>query len=162
MLNAIAGDPRTGVSAASSSGRTAGTGGSAFEDILVSSTGTSGASARATATAATAASADVDGLSKLVQALGANAKGADVGVKTIDRSGDVIAGASLDASGDLSVVGTGSFGNATSSIDMSLSAGDGSWYANASSELAQASYELNALAAQSMAAAGVLGVDRAA
>jgi hypothetical protein len=43
---------------------------------------------------------------------------------------------------------------------MSLSAqGSGSWYANASSELAQATCELNALITQSTAAAGV---DRAA
>jgi hypothetical protein len=63
-----------------------------------------------------------------------------LGVETIDRTGHVIAGASLDSNGDLSVYGSGSSGDASSTISMSLSSqGGGSWYANASSELAQAS-----------------------
>jgi hypothetical protein len=83
-------------------------------------------------------------------------------VSTIDRSGNVIADASLDASGNLSVFASGSSGDASSTIGMSLSSQSsdgGSWYANASAELAQASYELNSLISQSTAAAGV---DRAA
>jgi hypothetical protein len=84
-----------------------------------------------------------------------------LGVATIDRYGNVIAGASLDANGNLSVFGSGSSGGASSKIGMSLSSptDGGTWYANASAELAQASYELNSLINQSTAAAGV---DRAA
>jgi hypothetical protein len=79
-----------------------------------------------------------------------------MGVATIDSSGHVIADASLDSNGDLSVYGSGSSGDVSSTIGLSLSSqGGGSWYANASSELAQASYELNALMVQSTAAAGV-------
>ena len=99
-------------------------------------------------------------VAKLSGAFRNGAPDGKLGVATIDRSGNVIADASLDADGNLSVFGSGSSGGTSSEIGMSLSAqGGGSWYANASSELAQATYELNALITQSTAAAGV---DRAA
>src|SRR6201999_4420580 len=127
--------------------------------ILVSPTGGGRASVQATAAAASAAKNDVDMLAKLSGAFRNGAPDGTLGVATIDRYGKVIAGASLDANGNLSVFGSGSSGGAWSEIGMSLSAqGGGSWYANASSELAQATYELNALITQSTAA----GVDRAA
>jgi hypothetical protein len=104
---------------------------------------------------------DVDILSKLSGAFRNGAPDGTLGVATIDRYGNVIAGASLDANGNLSVFGSGSSGGASSKIGMSLSSptDGGTWYANASAELAQASYELNSLINQSTAAAGV---DRAA
>jgi hypothetical protein len=118
------------------------------------------ATQRATAAAAGAAANDVDILAKLAGAFRNGAPDGALGVATIDSSGHVIADASLDPDGDLSVYGSGSAGDASSTIGKSLSSqGGGPWYANASSELAQASYELNALITQSTAAAGV---DRAA
>jgi hypothetical protein len=165
MLNPAVSGATTAIGAiASASGRpTNATGASSsFADILVSTTGTSNSrtAAQATAAAAGAAANDVDILSKLTGAFRNGAPGEALGVETIDSSGDVIAGASLDSDGDLSVYGSGSSGDASSTIGMSLSSQAGvSWYANASSELAQASYELNALITQSTSAAGV---DRAA
>ena len=168
MLSSIAADVRTdlaGASSTTSKSAQPASGGFSFSDILVSTTGAGGApdgraSEQATAAAASAAENDVDILSKLSGAFRNGAPDGTLGVATIDRHGNVIAGASLDADGNLSVFGSGSSGNASSDIGMSLSAqGGGSWYANASSELAQATYELNALITQSTAAAGV---DRAA
>jgi hypothetical protein len=168
MLSSIAADVRTGLAGASSTTSKSAqpaSGGFSFSDILVSTTGAGGApdgraSEQATAAAASAAENDVDILSKLSGAFRNGAPDGTLGVATIDRYGNVIAGASLDADGNLSVFGSGSSGGASSEIGMSLSAqGGGSWYANASSELAQATYELNALITQSTAAAGV---DRAA
>jgi hypothetical protein len=151
----LGGSSNAGASAAVASGPS-------FADILVSSTGTSNSKsvAQATAAAAGAAANDVDMLSKLAGAFRNGAPDGNLGVETIDSSGHVIAGASLDADDDLSVYGSGSSGSASSTIGMSLSSRvGGSWYANATSELAQASYELSALITQSTAAAGV---DRAA
>ena len=168
MLSSIAADVRTdlaGASSTTSKSAQPASGGFSFSDILVSTTGAGGApdgraSEQATAAAASAAENDVDILSKLSGAFRNDAPDGTLGVATIDRYGNVIAGASLDADGNLSVFGSGSSGGASSEIGMSLSAqGGGSWYANASSELAQATYELNALITQSTAAAGV---DRAA
>jgi hypothetical protein len=168
MLSSIAADVRTdlaGASSTTSKSAQPASGGFSFSDILVSTTGAGGApdgraSEQATAAAAGAAENDVDILSKLSGAFRNGAPDGTLGVATIDRYGNVIAGASLDADGNLSVFGSGSSGGASSEIGMSLSAqGGGSWYANASSELAQATYELNALITQSTAAAGV---DRAA
>jgi hypothetical protein len=167
MLSSIAADVRTdlaGASSTTSKSAQPASGGFSFSDILVSTTGAGGApdgraSEQATAAAAGAAENDVDILSKLSGAFRNGAPDGTLGVATIDRYGNVIAGASLDADGNLSVFGSGSSGGASSEIGMSLSAqGGGSWYANASSELAQATYELNALITQSTAA----GVDRAA
>ena len=168
MLSSIAADVGTdlaGSSSTTSKSAQPASGGFSFSDILVSTTGAGGApdgraSEQATAAAAGAAENDVDILSKLSGAFRNGAPDGTLGVATIDRYGNVIAGASLDADGNLSVFGSGSSGGASSEIGMSLSAqGGGSWYANASSELAQATYELNALITQSTAAAGV---DRAA
>ena len=168
MLPSIAADVRAdlaGSSSTTSKSAQPASGGFSFSDILVSTTGAGGApdgraSEQATAAAAGAAENDVDILSKLSGAFRNGAPDGTLGVATIDRHGNVIAGASLDADGNLSVFGSGSSGGASSEIGMSLSAqGGGSWYANASSELAQATYELNALITQSTAAAGV---DRAA
>ena len=168
MLPSIAADVRAdlaGSSSTTSKSAQPASGGFSFSDILVSTTGAGGApdgraSEQATAAAASAAENDVDILSKLSGAFRNDAPDGTLGVATIDRYGNVIAGASLDADGNLSVFGSGSSGGASSEIGMSLSAqGGGSWYANASSELAQATYELNALITQSTAAAGV---DRAA
>jgi hypothetical protein len=168
MLPSIAADVRAdlaGSSSTTSKSAQPASGGFSFSDILVSTTGAGGApdgraSEQATAAAASAAENDVDILSKLSGAFRNDAPDGTLGVATIDRYGNVIAGASLDADGNLSVFGSGSSGGASSEIGMSLSAqGAGSWYANASSELAQATYELNALITQSTAAAGV---DRAA
>jgi hypothetical protein len=168
MLPSIAADVRAdlaGSSSTTSKSAQPASGGFSFSDILVSTTGAGGApdgraSEQATAAAAGAAENDVDILSKLSGAFRNGAPDGTLGVATIDRYGNVIAGASLDADGNLSVFGSGSSGGASSEIGMSLSAqGGGSWYANASSELAQATYELNALITQSTAAAGV---DRAA
>jgi hypothetical protein len=168
MLPSIAADVRAdlaGSSSTTSKSAQPASGGFSFSDILVSTTGAGGApdgraSEQATAAAASAAENDVDILSKLSGAFRNGAPDGTLGVATIDRYGNVIAGASLDADGNLSVFGSGSSGGASSEIGMSLSAqGGGSWYANASSELAQATYELNALITQSTAAAGV---DRAA
>ena len=165
MLNSAVTGPTTAIGATSSaSGRPANATGasSSFADILESTSGTSSSrsAAQATATAAAAAENDVDILSKLTGAFRNGAPAGALGVETIDSSGHIIAGASLDTDGDLSVFGSGSSGDASSTIGMSLSSQAGnSWYANANSELAQASYELNALIAQSTAAAGV---DRAA
>jgi hypothetical protein len=168
MLPSIAADVRAdlaGSSSTTSKSAQPASGGFSFSDILVSTTGAGGApdgraSEQATAAAASAAENDVDILSKLSGAFRNDAPDGTLGVATIDRYGNVIAGASLDADGNLSVFGSGLSGGASSEIGMSLSAqGGGSWYANASSELAQATYELNALITQSTAAAGV---DRAA
>jgi hypothetical protein len=166
MLSSIAADVRTdlaGSSSTTSKSAEPASGGFSFSDILVSTTGGAPdgrASEQATAAAAGAAENDVDILSKLSGAFRNGAPDGTLGVATIDRYGNVVAGASLDADGNLSVFGSGSSGGASSEIGMSLSAqGGGSWYANASSELAQATYELNALITQSTAAAGV---DRAA
>jgi hypothetical protein len=168
MLPSIAADVRAdlaGSSSTTSKSAQPASGGFSFSDILVSTTGAGGApdgraSEQATAAAASAAENDVDILSKLSGAFRNGAPDGTLGVATIDRYGNVVAGASLDADGNLSVFGSGSSGGASSEIGMSLSAqGGGSWYANASSELAQATYELNALITQSTAAAGV---DRAA
>lgn len=167
MLSSIAADVRTDLAGASSTtGRPAQPtgGGSSFADILVSSAGgaiDARAADRATAAAASTAAEDVGMLAKLSGAFRDGAPNATLGVATIHRSGNIIADASLDANGNLSVFGSGSSGGASSSIGMSLSsqADGGSWYANASGELAQASYELNALITQSTAAAAV---DRAA
>jgi hypothetical protein len=168
MLSSILADARTDLLGAAAttnkSAQSVGRGPS-FEDILISTNGTGGstntpATRRATGAAAGAAANDVDILAKLAGAFRNGAPDGALGVATIDSTGHVIAGASLDSNGDLSVYGSGSSGDASSTIDMSLSSqGSGSWYANASSELAQASYELNALIAQSTAAGGV---DRAA
>jgi hypothetical protein len=140
------------------------TGSVSFADILTLTAGTAcmgdtRAAARATGAAAAAAS-DVDMLSKLVGAFGDTGPGSKIGVATIDQSGRVTADASLGVEGDLSVFGSGASGETSTAIDISLSAAVGSgWLANASSELAQARCELNALIRQSTAAAGV---DRAA
>jgi hypothetical protein len=173
MLSSIFADTRTGLAGASATTNKpaqAVSSGSSFSDILVSTTGAGGApdgraSEQATAAAAGAAENDVDILAKLSGAFRNGgpdgAPDGTLGVATIDRYGNVIAGASLDANGNLSVFGSGSSGGASSEIGMSLSSpsDDGTWYANASAELAQASYELNSLISQSTAAAGV---DRAA
>jgi hypothetical protein len=169
MLSSIFADTRTdlaGASATTNKPAQAVSSGSSFSDILVSTTGAGSgpdgrATAQATAAAAGAAANDVDMLAKLSGAFRNGAPDGTLGVATIDRYGNVIAGASLDANGDLSVFGSGSSGDASSEIGMSLSSPNdgGTWYANASAELAQASYELNALYSQSTAAAGV---DRAA
>jgi hypothetical protein len=168
MLSSIPADVRTdlaGWSSTTSKSAQPASGGFSFSDILVSTTGAGGApdgraNDQATAAAAGAAENDVDILSKLSGAFRNSAPDGTLGVATIDRYGNVVAGASLDANGSLSVFGSGSSGGASSGIGMSLSAqGSGSWYANASSELAQATYELNVLITQSTAAAGV---DRAA
>jgi hypothetical protein len=165
MLSSIAADARTD-RAGSTSNRAAqpASGSQSFGDILISTTGGATdvrATDKATAAAAGEAAQDVGMLAKLSGAFRNGAPDGTLGVATIDRSGNVIADASLDANGNLSVFGSGSSGSASSEIGMSLSSpGDGgTWYANASSELAQASYELNALIAQSTATAGV---DRAA
>lgn len=165
MLSSILADTRTdpaGASATTNRPAQSASDGSSFADILVSTTSGGTPDGRATekaiAAAASAAANDVDILAKLS---GAFRNGA-LGVSTIDRSGNVIADASLDASGNLSVFASASSGDASSTIGMSLSSQSsdgGSWYANASAELAQASYELNSLISQSTAAAGV---DRAA
>jgi hypothetical protein len=165
MLSSIPADVRTdlaGWSSTTSKSAQPASGGFSFSDILVSTTGAGGAPDGRASEQATAAAAenDVDILSKLSGAFRNSAPDGTLGVATIDRYGNVVAGASLDADGSLSVFGSGSSGGASSEIGMSLSAqGGGSWYANASSELAQATYELNALITQSTAAAGV---DRAA
>jgi hypothetical protein len=165
MLSSIPADVRTDLAGWSSTTRKSAqpaSGGFSFSDILVSTTGAGGAPDGRASEQATAAAAenDVDILSKLSGAFRNSAPDGTLGVATIDRYGNVVAGASLDADGSLSVFGSGSSGGASSEIGMSLSAqGGGSWYANASSELAQATYELNALITQSTAAAGV---DRAA
>jgi hypothetical protein len=168
MLSSIFADTRTdllGASATTNKPAQAVSSGPSFSDILVSTTGAGGApdgraSEQATAVAAGAAENDVDILAKLSGAFRNGAPDGTLGVATIDRYGNVIAGASLDVNGNLSVFGSGSSGGASSEIGMSLSAQrGGSWYANASSELAQASYELNSLIGQSTAAAGI---DRAA
>ena len=165
MLSSIPADVRTdfaGWSSTTSKSAQPASGGSSFADILIASTGgatDARASNRATAAAAGAAAEDVGMLAKLAGAFRNGAPDGTLGVATIDRYGNVIADASLDTDGNLSVFGSGSSGGASSKIGMSLSAqGGGSWYANASSELAQATYELNALITQSTAA----GVDRAA
>ena len=164
MLSSIAADVRTdlaGSSSTTSKSAQPASGGSSFADILIASTGgatDARASNRATAAAAGAAAEDVGMLAKLAGAFRNGAPDGTLGVATIDRYGNVIADASLDTDGNLSVFGSGSSGGASSKIGMSLSAQGGSWYANASSELAQATYELNALITQSTAA----GVDRAA
>jgi hypothetical protein len=168
MLSSISADTRTDLAGAPvTTNRPAqsASGGSSFEDILVSTT-TSGppdgrATEKATAAAASAAANDVNILAKLSGAFRNSAPDGALGVSTIDRYGNVIADARLDTSGNLSVFASGSSGDASSTIGMSLSSqsGDGgSWYANATSELAQASYELNSLISQTAAA----GVDRAA
>ena len=168
MLSSSFVDTRTdlaGGSAATNKPAQAAGGGSSFADILISTTFTGGAAGgrateQATATAAGAAANDVDILAKLSGSFRNGAPDGTLGVATIDRSGNVIAGASLDANGSLSVFGSGSSSDASSTIGMSLSSqSGGSWYANATAELAQASYELNSLIGQSTAAAGV---DRAA
>jgi hypothetical protein len=160
MLSSIAMEARSGVfgSSPGSSSTAKSAPGTSFADLLVSTSGTATdarAGDRATAAAATAASADVDGLAHLIQGLGGNPNKATIGVETIDRFGHVLASASLDGDGDPSVFGTGTSGGATSSVDMSLSsqADGGTWFAHSSAELAQARYELNALATQSLAAA---------
>lgn len=99
-------------------------------------------------------------LSQLVGGFGDAGPSAMIGVATIDRSGRIIADAFLGTDGGLNVFGSGSSEGAASTIDMTLfdDAGSGSWLAGASSELAKARYELNALVAKSTAA----GVDRSA
>jgi hypothetical protein len=167
MLSSIAADARTvlaGASSTSGSAAEPASGSQSFGDILASTTGAGSstnapAAQRATAAAAAAAANDVNILAKLAGAFRNGAPDGALGVATIDRSGHVIADASLDSNGDLSVYGSGSSGDASSTIGIELSSKGDSWYANASSELAQASYELNALITQSTAAAGV---DRAA
>jgi hypothetical protein len=169
MLSSILADTRTdpaGASATTNRPAQSASDGSSFADILVSTTSGGTPDGRATekaiAAAASAAANDVDILAKLSGAFRNSAPNGALGVSTIDRSGNVIADASLDASGNLSVFASGSSGDASSTIGMSLSSQSsdgGSWYANASAELAQASYELNSLISQSTAAAGV---DRAA
>ena len=164
MLSSIFADTRTDLAGASGTTNKSAqsvSGGSSFSDILVSPTGGGRASVQATAAAASAAENDVDMLAKLSGAFRNGAPDGTLGVATIDRYGKVIAGASLDANGNLSVFGSGSSGGASSEIGMSLSSPNdgGTWYANASAELAQASYELNSLISQSTSAAGV---DRAA
>jgi hypothetical protein len=164
MLSSILADARTDlVGAAATTNKPAQSigRGPSFGDILISTNGTGGstnapATKRATAAAAGAAANDVDILAKLAGAFRNGPPDGTLGVATIDRTGHVIAEASLDSNGDLSVYGSGSSGAASSTIGMSLSSqSGGSWYANASSELAQASYELNALMTQTTTAAGV-------
>jgi hypothetical protein len=164
MVSSIFADARTNlVGAAATTNKSAQSVGSGpnFGDILISTNSAGGstnapATQRATGAAAGAAANDVDILAKMVGAFRNGAPDGALGVETIDRTGHVIAGASLDSNGDLSVYGSGSSGDASSAISMSLSSqGGGSWYANASSELAQASYELNALMTQTKTAAGV-------
>jgi hypothetical protein len=158
--------PGAGVSLPLSRSVNSASGPTSFADILVSTTGAGGASdgsatQRATVAAANAAANDVDILAKLSGAFRNGAPDGMLGVATIDRSENVIADASLDSNGNLSVFGSGSSGRASSTIGMSLppQSDGGSWYDHASAELAQASYELNSLVTQSTAAAGV---DRAA
>ena len=166
MLPSTSVDARTdlaGVSATTNRTAPSASGGPSFAGIMISTTGGSTdprAADRTIAAAAGAAAEDVGILVKLAGAFRDGPPDGSLGVATIDRSGKVIADASLDANGNLSILGSGSFGAASSEVGMSLSAQDGtSWYASAFSELARASYELTALITQSTAAAGV---DRAA
>jgi hypothetical protein len=172
MTTPIAADSRTvfaGASSASSRSSQSASGGTNFADILVSTTGAGGpaeaaADGQATAAAANAAANDVSMLAQLTGAFRNGAPNGTLSVATIDRSGRAIAGASLDTNGDLSVFGSGSSGAVSSTVTMSLpsQADGGTWYAHASAEIAQASYELNSLISQSTAASNNPGVDRAA
>lgn len=141
-------------------------GGASFADILVSTTGggtDTRAADRATAAAASEAAEDVSTLAKLSGAFTGSAPNGTLGVETIDSSGNVICDAKLDPNGNLSVFGSSTFGGAASTIGMSLSpqSDGGTWYAHASAELAQASYELNSLINQSTAAPNGQGTNLA-
>jgi hypothetical protein len=96
--------------------------GANFSDLLVSTSSGQGsgatASAQSVAAAASAAAIDVDGLQKFSKAFGSNPNHYRIGMQTIGSDGRVIAGASLDGDGDLSVYGSGSSGDTSSSLDM--------------------------------------------
>src|SRR3981189_1326979 len=124
MLSSIFADTRSGLPSASATTNKpaqAVSSGSSFSDILVSTNGAGRAPGgragqQATAAAAGAAENDVDILSKLSGAFRNGAPDGTLGVATIDRYGNVIAGASLDADGNLSVFGSGSSGGGASNI----------------------------------------------
>src|ERR1700753_1952644 len=104
MVSPIFADARTNlVGAAATTNRSAQSVGSgpSFGDILISTNSTGGstnapATQRATAAAAGAAANDVDILAKLAGAFRNGAPDGTLGVESIDRTGHVIAGASLD------------------------------------------------------------------
>src|SRR3981081_3141623 len=147
MLSSICADTRTGLAGASTTTNKpvqAVSSGSSFSDILVSTTGAGGgpdgrATEQAPAAAAGAAANDVDMLAKLSGAFRNGAPDGTLGVATIDRYGNVIAGASLDANGNLAGGVAGAAGGAASQSCRSCAAppDGGTWYANASAELAQ-------------------------
>lgn len=98
------------------------------------------------ASAAELASEDVASLASVAKQLGDNPHHISMWTCNLDQNGNVVAGAELDANGDLNVYGSGSSDGATAQIRMLIpgpKSGSEDWATAAANELAQAAYKLN-------------------